>query len=151
MMEIIDRVISTRDDPGQLQVTQKDIARLQNLHPSTLSEYNEGKGPCAWVLLIPTSEKLMHQFLEGELGETELLWNTIPGSQFETIYLCSVTTLPEYRNKGITSRLTLEAIDIIRKDHPIKSLFVWPFSEEGKKLAEKIANKAGLPLHIRAH
>ena len=151
MMQIIDETFATRHDPGQLQVTEADMQRLQQLHPATLSEYNEGKGPCVWILLIPTTTELMDKFLAGQLTETGLLWSTEPGSTFDSVYLCSATTLPEYRNKGITTRIALNAIEAIRKEHPVKKLFVWPFTEEGKQLAEKLGTKAGLPVLVRQH
>jgi len=43
--------------------------------------------------------------------------------------------LEEYRRKGITKQLALEAIEEIRKDHPLKVLFVWSFTEEGNLAA----------------
>jgi hypothetical protein len=45
--------------------------------------------------------------------------------------------------------MTIEAIENIRKDHPIKKLFVWPFSKEGDALAEVIAKTVNLPLGKR--
>lgn len=151
MMAIINNVFATRNDPDQLQVTQGDVRKLQALHPATLSEYNEGSGPIVWLLIIPTTNDVMQKFLPGEISENQVLQQTKPGEIYEAIYLCSVTTLPEYRGKGITTKLALDAIDAIRKDHPISSLFVWPFTDQGKKLAEKIAKKSGLALHIRKH
>jgi ribosomal protein S18 acetylase RimI-like enzyme len=47
--------------------------------------------------------------------------------------------LPEFRNRGIAKRLTMEAIENIKKQHPVKTLFVWPFTKEGNSLAEGIA------------
>lgn len=148
-MAIINDVFETRGDPDQLQVTQADVKKLQELHPATLSEYNEGNGPCVWVLIIPTTKKIMQRFLRGEIGETKVLHETDPKAKFEVIYLCSASTLPEYRRKGITTRITLEAIEAIRKDHPIEALFVWPFTAEGKVLAAKIAERTGLKLYTR--
>jgi predicted GNAT family acetyltransferase len=57
--------------------------------------------------------------------------------------------LEEYRGKGIATKLTTEAIEQIKKEQPIAALFVWPFSEEGKQLAEKIAKLTQLPLYYR--
>jgi hypothetical protein len=54
--------------------------------------------------------------------------------------------LSEYRRKGIAKRLAIGAIEAIKKDHPIKSLFVLALSKEGDKLAEKIAALSELPL-----
>jgi hypothetical protein len=151
MIAIIDSVFDTRQDPDQLQVTEEDIARLQALHPSTLAEYNEGNGPCVWILTIPTTRNIMEQFLSGEISENRLLQLTQPGTKFETVYLCSATVLPEYRKKGLATKMTLDAIADMEKENPIEALFVWPFTPEGRVLAQKIADKAGLPLYIREH
>lgn len=151
MIAIINETFATRNDPDQLQVTEQDREKLEQLHEDTLSEYSEGNGPCVWVLIFPTTKKLMHEFIEGKLSETELLHRTDPKDKLECIYLCSATTLPEYRNKGITSRVTLDAIRSIGRSYPVNTLFVWPFTPEGRKLAEKISEQAGLPLQVRAH
>jgi GNAT superfamily N-acetyltransferase len=134
-----------------LQVTQKDIAKLQALHPATLSEYNEGNGPCIWILLIPTTRVIMNQFLQGQISENGILQQTKPGTKFEAVYLCSATTLPEYRGKGLTSKLAIEAINNIRAENPVTALFVWPFTKEGEVLAQKIADRLRLPLRIKKH
>ena len=149
MIEMASEVFDARNDPHQLDVDQEVIAQLLKLHPATVSEYNEGKGPAVWILLIPVTNKLMQQFLQGEIGETELLNQTPVGTNFECIYLCSAMVLPEYRGKGIAKKLTLKAIESVRKTNSIKTLFVWPFSKEGKSLAENVAKTAGLSLEIK--
>ena len=63
MLELIEEVFETRNDPDQLQVDQQVLQRLQEIHPATISEHNEGKGPCIWILLIPTTKKVMDDFL----------------------------------------------------------------------------------------
>ncbi len=151
MMEIIDGVFETRNDPDQLQVSEQDIERLQALHPATLSEYNEGQGPCIWVLLIPTKKEIMNEFLAGKISENGILQQTKPLTKFEAIYLCSATTLPEYRGKGLTSKLTVDGISSICSENPVTDLFVWPFTKEGEILARKIADQLKLPLHVRVH
>lgn len=146
MLQLAEDVFATKSDPEQLDITEDVIERLQQLHPATLSEYNEGNGPAVWILLIPTSTALMNRFLKKEISEKELFENTQLHSNYEALYLCSAMVLEEFREKGIAKRLTLQAIDTIRKDHPIRSLFVWPFSEQGDFLAEAIAKKCALPL-----
>jgi hypothetical protein len=146
MMQLIDEVFATRNDPEQLQVTQQQLKKLEQIHPATLSEISDDNGPLIWVLLIPTTKKVMNEFISGNISETELLKRTNPGEQYESIYLCSATTLPEYRGKGKTKELCLHAINAIRKDHPIKYLYVWPFTKEGSQLAESLAKECGLAL-----
>jgi hypothetical protein len=146
MLAIIDETFATRKDPNQLQVTENDIQKLQNIHPSTLSEFADKDGPAIWVLLIPTTKKIMDDFLSGKISERNILERTEAGENYNAIYLCSVTTLPEYRGKGLTKKLAIKAIESIRKIHPIKYLFVWPFTKEGDALAKKISEETGMEL-----
>jgi predicted GNAT family acetyltransferase len=146
MMKIVDDVFATRNDPEQLQVNEEVIEKLQLIHPATLSEYNEGKGPIAWILGIPTTTEIMNLFLSGNISEQQLFDMTEPGMSYDALYLCSATVLPEYRGKGLAKRLCCEAIESIRKQHPLKTLFVWPFTAGGDALAESVSKKAGLPL-----
>lgn len=146
-----DEIFSVKNDPGQLSVDEKVIQQLQKLHPASVSEFNEGNGPCIWILLIPTTKNLMDQFLYGKISEQELFERTPEGIKYDALYLCSAMTLPEYRNKGLTKDLSVKAIQNILKTHPVKDLFVWPFSKEGDELAKKIAQKLNLPLKSRKH
>jgi ribosomal protein S18 acetylase RimI-like enzyme len=146
MIQLATDVFDVKNDPDQLDVNEKVIERLHHIHPATVSEYNEGNGPLVWILLIPTTNHIMDKFLTGEISEQQLFDLTSVDTSYDAIYLCSAMVLEEYRRKGIAKRLTLEAIDSIRKDHPIKTLFVWPFSNEGEILAQGIAIKTSLPL-----
>jgi len=149
MLRLVEETFDTRNDPDQLQVTRSDLQKLEQIHPSTLSQYDDGEGPVCWILMIPTSTAVMHQFLNSEISERQILELTSPGQVYEAIYLCSASVLQEYRNKGIAKNLSCKSIDAIRSGNPVEALYVWPFSEEGKILAEKIAYETNLPLFIR--
>jgi GNAT superfamily N-acetyltransferase len=149
MIQMAEEVFAYKNDPDQLQVNQDIIERLHRIHPSTVSEYNEGDGPIAWLLVIPTTEELMNRFLERKISEKELFELTPLGIQYDTLYLCSAMVLEEYRRKGIIKNLVLKAIEDIRKDHPLKALFVWSFTKEGDLAAEAIARMTELPLYKR--
>jgi hypothetical protein len=146
LIQLADEVFDMKNDPQQLNVNQKVISRLSSMHPSTLSEFVDGNGPVAWVLVIPTTLELMNRFLEGNISEKELYKMTPLNVSYEALYLCSALVLEEYRRKGITKRLVLTAIENIRRDHSLKILFVWPFTEDGDHAAEAIAGVAGMPL-----
>ena len=146
MIELADHVFSIRTDSSQLAVDEHVLERLQLMHPSTVSEFDDGKGPVVWILLIPTTNTLMDQFLSKTISEKELFELTPVGIRYEAIYLCSAMVLEEYRRKGIAMKLGIDAIEKIQNDNPIKCLFVWAFSKEGESLAEKIAALTGLPL-----
>lgn len=151
LVQLAEQVFAVKSDPSQLNVDDKVIDKLLRIHSATLSEFRDEGGPVAWVLLIPTTRALMHQFLEGSVSEKQLFERTEPGIVYETVYLCSALVLEEYRRKGITKKLACEGIESIRKTHPLEALFVWPFSREGDLAAEAISKLTALPLYIRKH
>ena len=110
LLAITTSFFDTKNDPDQLQVDEQVITRLLELHPATVTELVEGDGPVLWILLIPTSLATMHAFLNGAITEAQLFEQASIGSQFEAVYLCSASILPEYRNKGFIYKLTCEAL-----------------------------------------
>lgn len=146
MIQLADDVFAVKNDPDQLDVNQDVLDQLRRIHPATVSEFDDGHGPVAWVLLIPTTLGLMDQFLNHSISEKELYEQTPLDSAYEAIYLCSAMVLEEYRRKGIARQLTLKAIDSIRKDHPIKAMFVWSFTTAGDITADTISQITSLPL-----
>ena len=149
MIQLADEVFDVKHDPSQIEINPGVLEHIQKLHPATVCEYDDGHGPVAWVLLIPTTTALMNQFLRAEISEKELLNLTPLGEKYDALYLCSAMVLEEYRRKGIARQLAMEAIHSIRKDHPLKALFVWTFSEEGLAGAETLSRLTALPLYQR--
>lgn len=149
MIKLVTEFFGTRTDPDQISVNDEERERLEALHPDTLVEVANEDGPILWLLTFPTTTALMNQFLQEKLTERELLMQTQPGANFEAIYLCSAYVLPEFRNQGITRQTTLETIQKMQAQFPIKALFYWPFSSEGKQLAQNLAKELNLPLHER--
>lgn len=149
MVSLASETFAAHNDPDQLNITEESIKLLEQIHPATLSEYNEGDGPVVWILLIPTNSSLMNEFIKEKISEDELLNKTPLNIKYDALYLCSALVLPEFRKKGLAKKTALDAIFKIRKDHPIKILFTWNFSKEGALLSESIANHESLPLMHR--
>lgn len=149
LVQLADEVFAVKSDPSQLDVNPEVLERLQALHPATVSAFDDGNGPVAWVLLIPTTLELMNRFLDCQILEKELFDLTPLNIAYDAVYLCSALVLEEYRRKGITKNMAMSAIEIIRNDHPLKAAFVWAFSPEGDLAAETIAQLAELPLYKR--
>jgi hypothetical protein len=150
LIRLAEEVFDMRNDPEQLQVDENIIRRLQLLHHATVAEYRDENGPVAWLLVIPTTLEVMNLFVDGKISEMKLFGMTSPGSRFEALYLCSALVLPEYQRKGIIKGMVLNAIAEIKKEYPLKALYVWAFSKEGDIASERIAEAAGLPLFKRA-
>ena len=149
MLQLIDETFATRSDPDQIQVNQDQLKKLQSIHPATLSELSDENGPLVWVLVIPTKNAIMVDFLSGNISEKQVLDTTVPGQDYECLYLCSATTLPEARRKGLTKKVCLDAIAKISEQHGLRTLFVWPFSSEGSALAASLAKQLHLNLFIK--
>ena len=150
MIQLADEFFGTRNDPTQISVNRKVIARLQKIHPGTLTEKKTKNGPIAWILIIPTTNDLMKLFIKKKINEQELLDKTPLRATYDSLYLCSALVLPEHRGKGLAKSLLIKAIKSIQKQHPIRYLFYWAFSIEGKKLAKSVAKEFGIPLYKRA-
>jgi ribosomal protein S18 acetylase RimI-like enzyme len=151
MIQLADEIFASRTDPNQIDVNEGVLNHLRKIHPATVSGHEEGDGPVAWVLVIPTTQTLMEDFMLNKISERDIYELTPLDIKYDAIYLCSAMVLEEYRRKGFAKELTLNAINAIRKDHPIKSLFVWTFSKEGLEGSKAIAKLAGLPLTIKKH
>jgi len=146
MIRLAVETFDAHNDPEQLDVDEQVIERLKQVHPAAVSERANADGPIAWLLLIPTTSDLMNQFIEKKISESDLLYKTPLQIKYDSLYLCSVMVLQEFRKKGIAKTLAFEAIKSIRADHPIKTLFTWNFSREGELLAESVARYERLPL-----
>ena len=151
LLELVDLVFQTRNDPTQIGFSEEDMAKMNALHPECLQEAADANGPYAWVAVIPTSLELMHEFLREAITERQLFERTTTDTPMEALYLCSAIVLPEYRRTGVAYNLSLDAIRKMLVQWPIEAVFVWPFSIEGEHLAKKISQAAELKLHVRAH
>ena len=149
MLALVGEVFDVKNDPDQIDVDESARAKLQLLHPATMSEFANDDGPIAWILLIPTTLKTMNQFVAGDITEKQLLEQTQPGDPMEAVYLCSASVLPEFRKQGIASRLTLDALRRMSTDFSIKALFFWKFSDNGAQLAHQLAEHLSIPLYER--
>ena len=149
MIKLADEFFEAKSDPTQISVNGETMARLQAIHPATMTQRGNRKGPIAWSMVIPTTVELMKQFTSKKINEKELLYNTPLRVKYNALYLCSALVLPEYRGKGVAKRLVVKAVKAIRKKNPIECFFYWEFSVEGKRLAAAIAKEFSLPLYKR--
>ena len=149
MYELIDDVFDTQNDSTQLRFSENDIEKLISLSPHTLQEAANEEGPYAWISVFPTSLDLMNQFVSEKINERQLFDLTNKEDNNEVVYLCSAIVLPEFRNQGLALKLTIQAIEALQLSYPIRVAPVWPFSDNGLRLAENAAEACGLSLRAR--
>ena len=146
MIQLADEFFAVRSDPSQISVNGTVMRRLQHIHPACITQKSTRNGPIVWILVIPTTQALMEQFIIKKINERELYKNIPLHVKYDSVYLCSALVLPEYRRKGLAKRLMIRAIKSIQQEHPIRMLYYWGFSMEGKKLAFSVARELSLPL-----
>ena len=83
LIALANSVFETKNDPHQLDVNEEVMERLAAIHPSCLSEFEEGDGPLSWVLVFPTSNILRDRFLKNEITEKELFYLTEIGIKYD--------------------------------------------------------------------
>ena len=110
MIRLADAFFEAKRDPDQISVNEKEREKLSRIHPATLTQETDENGPIAWILVIPTTGRVMEQFVCRRISERELLEQTPVGEKYDALYLCSALVLPEYRGKGIARRLTADAV-----------------------------------------
>lgn len=150
MMQIVNEVFHYDTDPHQLQVDEAVVEQLTALHPATCIELNDENGPIFWLILIPTSLATMQLFLKGEISEQTLYNYALTEKVYEALYLCSIALHPNYRNKGMATLETKQAILQLKSSWPINCLYYWPLSTEGDQLAQKLALEMGLPIYKKS-
>ena len=148
MLDIGEQFFGTANDPDQMPATRESFYKLQRLHPKTVIYRLEKGEPISWVVVLPTSAELMEKFLRGEINERELLDLTEPQDKYEALYLCAAFTVSEYRRRGYVIEMFKEAINAIPHVQDVK-LFAWLFSQEGRRLTEKLNSVLGTKILIK--
>jgi len=132
----------TQHDPSQIPVNLASYNKLVKLWPGAFSYDLRNNEPVSWVVVVPTSQTLMHQFLHKAITERQLLAYTAPAKVYACLYLCSVFTMPAFRRQGLAFKLLLESI----KHAPIDSgapIFAWSTTQAGEEFIKKLESVLG--------
>jgi GNAT superfamily N-acetyltransferase len=149
MLKISEEFFGSQSDPDQMPINQESADKLFSLHPDTiLYTFDESDNPIGWAVVVPTSMRVMDEFLKKEISERRLLEKAVEEKKFEALYLCAVFILPEYRRRGFAKKLLLDAIQKVSHGKDLE-LYAWIYSEEGKRLSDVIAKTLGKEIRFR--
>lgn len=150
MNTIAEDIFGTDKDPGQIPITRESGEKLERLTPHWIKYRLDNHGePTAWSVVVPTQLDLMHKFMGGEITEKELLDLTKFQNEYEALYLCAAVTVPQHRRKGYAMETMIEAINSIPHTKDV-TLFAWAYSEEGRKLIEKLKVVLGVNILVKS-
>ena len=148
-IKIAESFFGTQHDPEQIPINKESHEKLLSLNKnSVLYELDEKGEPVSWVIVIPTTEILMKDFLSSKINEKELFDMTKPGEKYDSLYFCSAFTVPEFRNKGLALKLAESAIRKISGDRSM-NIFSWAYSPEGTGLIKKLEDKLGVKILLK--
>ncbi|MDD3663456.1 MAG: GNAT family N-acetyltransferase, partial [Candidatus Pacebacteria bacterium] len=131
-------LFGTEDDPDQAQPTLHNALSLINLEKNNFLCIKDENKVIAWSVVLPTSIKNMTSFLSNRMTEKDLFLDSINNPKFESLYLMSVIVLPEYRKKGLGSKLLTQQINYFKNNFSINNFYAMILSNEGSKLLEKL-------------
>jgi hypothetical protein len=131
-------LFGTDDDPDQAQPTLHNALSLINLEKNNFLCIKDENKVIAWSVVLPTSIKNMTSFLSNRMTEKDLFLDSINNPKFESLYLMSVIVLPEYRKKGLGSKLLTQQINYFKNNFSINNFYAMILSNEGSKLLEKL-------------
>src|SRR5512137_2906561 len=94
MIQLAEQFFDVKNDPDQISVDEETRAKLLAIHPNTMAEVRTREGPIVWILVIPTTRRVMEDFLSNVINERQLLEQTSGGERYDAIYLCSALVLP---------------------------------------------------------
>lgn len=147
--KIAEEFYGTETHPDQIPITTESAAKLDSISDLWFNcELDDQGEPISWIVVIPTSIRIMNDFVSGTITERQLFDATTPATAQEALYLCSVFTLPDYRRQGLAEKLMVQTIKEFELTGK-KELFVWIYSPEGKQMVETLQKKYDRFIHIR--
>ncbi|MBI2044655.1 hypothetical protein HYT23_01215 [Candidatus Pacearchaeota archaeon] len=151
--KMMEEYFKTSENPEEAQINMKNIKWV---HENVLDFDNiikfEGK-IIGNTFMLPCTKDLMGRFLSNSINENQLfeeIKKNVNPKKFDAIYLCSSFIKPEFRGKGLSVEARMKTIKRVTKNLKIKPiLFYEPYTEEGEKSCEKVAEILGLELRKR--
>jgi len=140
-IEKMNRIALELFGPGgdsMVEPNLENAEKLISLEKNNLICFKENNQPISWALVLPTSREKAERFLKKEITELELFNRSVEKPLFESLYLFSVVTLPDYRKRGLSSRLVKYQIEYFRNKYKIKDFYAWALNPEGKSLIESL-------------
>jgi len=147
LLSFIEPFFETESDPAQIPATPESYQRLLALDSHTVALRADVTGRIiSYAAVLPTARDLMERFMRHEITEREMFDATNPQPIPETLYLMAVAVAPDFKGRGDVFGMMREMIDYFKQMNPNINLFVWEFSEEGKRFVSILEKRHGLSI-----
>lgn len=153
-MDIIGKMASDyfgmSQDPEQIPATD-DVKKwiIDNI-PECLNIIRNDEKIVGYTFVLPSTREIARRFVSKQITEKtmfeEIKKLDIYGD-VDAVYLCAAFLDEPYRGKGFVNQGLKKTLDIIiNKSGRKPLLYMWAWSEEGKKAGNRIAKNCGLEL-----
>ncbi|MDO8661233.1 MAG: hypothetical protein Q7K43_05050 [Candidatus Woesearchaeota archaeon] len=148
--KISEDYFGTKKDPEQFPVCSESKEWMFT-HQQCLNIMKSKGVPVGYSLMFPATTKLMNDFCDKEITEAELFESIKKFKQKpDALYLCASIVEEKFRKQGLATTGFVKLIkNMVSQIKYCPVLFYWEYSEEGKKLAEKVAKITCLQLRAR--
>lgn len=153
LITLIENQFDTRNHPEQMQINDENRLWVRSKIPECALIIKDKDIVIGSTLIIPSILVVMNDFISGKIHEADLVHQMqreeINYKKMQAIYLCSAFIKPEYRGKGLALKALIKSIhDINPENHPFP-LYYWAYSQDGKRLADKLAFVTDFPVLFR--
>ena len=151
--KIVEEYFGTQKDPHQITTSPENRNWIYKNIKYYLNIIKHKDKIIGFSFMLPATKELMDKFISKKISEAELFEkikiSNVPQIP-EAIYLCSAVIKKEFRGKGLATQASIKLINkFIDNSRQKPILFYWAWSNEGEKLAIKMAKLTNLELKYR--
>lgn len=144
LIAFVEPFFETASDPTQIPATEEAYRKLLALDSHSVELRADSSGNVvSYAAVLPTSKELMEKFLGREVTEREMFDRT-EAIHPEALYLMAVAVDKNFKGKGDVFGMMKEIIQYFQGRNPDLELFVWEFSEEGKRFVSILEHRYGV-------
>ena len=153
--KLVEDFFHTHNSSDQIKIDAITFKEDKKLFPYTLNVIFHNGEMIGGTDILPCTKKQMEKFLNHQLSEPELLEEVkndfkngrLDYSKCDAIYLVSALVKPGHRRKGLALKARMDSIEKTGIKNPV--LFYWAYTEDGRKLNEKLAEQTDLKILCR--
>jgi len=149
--ELAEEFFDTENDYKQMPMSEITYEVVHDRYPGSLFIIKHIQKIIGFTFLLPTTNKMMQDFLDLTINEKELLTRILEQVTMEncdSLYLVAAFIEPSHRNKGLVISSFTEQIKKF-SNWKNMNLFCWTTTEEWRKMVLKLSKSLAIKIKDR--
>ncbi|OGG55354.1 hypothetical protein A3D62_02270 [Candidatus Kaiserbacteria bacterium RIFCSPHIGHO2_02_FULL_49_11] len=148
LLQFVEPFFQTESDPNQIPTTTEAYRKILSLDPHSVALRADQSGRIvSYAAVLPTTNELMNKFLNHEITEREMFEATQLQAIPESLYLMAIAVAKDFKGKGDVFGMMRDIITHFKDRNQDLKLFVWEFSEEGKRFVSLLEKRYDLSIN----